>query len=161
MKVVRKNPLPDAFAQAVWTSRLFLLRVPSECLALARQMPRGRMDANLAPASPAVIGLETGNLVIKLRRREHVAGRSRMIRQCTCEKYPDGSLEILVPRTFHPVRSLWETHEGGRASGRSCSPDASVKASPVICEARPGDKDGEKRNNWGPAVSGEARPDRF
>ena len=161
MKIVSKNPLSDAFAEAVWTSRLFLPRVPPERLTLARQMPHGRMDADLVLASPAVIGLETGNLVIKLRRRKHVAGCSRMSRKCICEKYSDCSLEIHVPRTFRSVRSLWETRGGGCASGRSCSPDASVKASPIIYEARPGDTDEEKRKNRDSAVSEEARPERF
>ena len=94
VKILSRNDLSDAFVRAVWFGWLFLLRVPSECLILGGQLPRER--------------IAKGALVIKLHRSQHVAGDSRMIRRCMCDKYPEGSLEIHVPQMFCPVRGLWE-----------------------------------------------------
>ena len=108
MKIISRNPMNAPFVQAVWVSWIFLLRVQSECLQLVRQMPHEKMDAETILQSPAVIGLEKGQLVIKLHRRKHMAEGSRMVRKCICHKYPTGSLEIHVPQLFCPVCSFWE-----------------------------------------------------
>ena len=50
------------------------------------------MDADSALASPDVIGLKKGNLVINFLRRGHLAGGPRMVRKRVCVIYPDGSL---------------------------------------------------------------------
>ena len=89
VKISSRNSLSDAFVQAVWASWLFLLRVLSDCLILKKRSPGERMDPDSVLASPAVIGLERGAPVIKLHRRKHMAGGSRMIRRCICDKYPE------------------------------------------------------------------------
>ena len=61
-KTVGRNPLSDAFSQAVWFSRTFRLRVPSACLPFARQLPRRKMDEASAIESPAAFGWKGGAL---------------------------------------------------------------------------------------------------
>ena len=106
-KIASRSPLSDAFVQAAWVSRLFLLRAPSECLILVRRLPPGGMGEDSALESPAVIGLVKGNLAIRLHSRERMSRGSRMIRRCICEKCPDGSLEMHAPQMVCPLCSLW------------------------------------------------------
>ena len=111
--------------QAIWISWIFLLRVPSECLPLVRQKPFERMDADSALQSPAVIGVEKGNIVIKLHRRKHMAGGARLVRRCICERYPPGSLEIHVPQLFCPTCVLWDAICGRVRAGDMLFPGLS------------------------------------
>ena len=83
-KIVGRNSLSGALAQAVWARLMFLLRAQSECLLLVRQQPHEKTDEDSALETPAVIGLGRERLVIKLHRRNHVAGRSSMARKCIC-----------------------------------------------------------------------------
>ena len=65
-----------------------------------------KMGEDSAFESPAAIGLERGNLAIKLNRRVHTSGRSRMARKRLCGKCPDGSPEIHAPQVFCPECTL-------------------------------------------------------
>ena len=113
---------------------MFLLRAPSECLTLVRRLPREKMGADSALERPSVFGLGKGNLVIKLRRRAHIAAGSRMIRKCLREKCPDGS-----PHMICPTCGLL---------GERCSPELTAKAPRMDCGARPEGAAGKRPRNW-------------
>ena len=106
IKIASRNPITAPFVQAVWVSWTFLLRVQSECLQLARQMPREKMGADVVLQPPPAIGLAKGQLVIKLQKRKHMAGGSRMARNCIGYRYPEGSLGIHAPQLFCPACSF-------------------------------------------------------
>ena len=124
-KMIFRYPIRETMIQAIWISWIFLLRVPSECLPLVRQKPFERMDADSVLQSPAVIGVEKGNIVIKLHRRKHMAGGARLVRRCICERYPPGSLEIHVPQLFCPTCVLWDAICGRVRAGDMLFPGLS------------------------------------
>ena len=51
-------------------------RAPS----LVRRPPRERVGKDSAIESPAAMGMERGNLAIKIQSRKHMSGGSRMVR---------------------------------------------------------------------------------
>ena len=138
VRIMNRNPINEPFVQAVWVSWMFLLRVQSECLQLVRQLPHERMDEDTVLQSPAVIGLEKGQLVIKLHRRKHMPGGARMVRKCICRRYPEGSLEIHVPQLFCPVCSFWESMRRRVMTGEKLFPNitGSTFVSSLRCMAR-------------------------
>ena len=60
-QIANRNPLSDAFVQAVWIGWLFSLSVPSGRLILVGQLPREKVYEDAALGSSAVIGLGKGN----------------------------------------------------------------------------------------------------
>ena len=73
----------------------------------------GEMGSDSALASPDVIGLKQGNLVINFLRKERLAGGSRMVRKCICVMYPDGSFEM------HASDALPNSQPVGKRATRS------------------------------------------
>ena len=119
VKIVSRNALSKAFAQAAWFSMAFLLRKQSECLPLVRQLRHEKMDEDSAIESATVTGMENGHLEIKLHRRKHMKGGSRMVRRCIGRRYPAGSLDIQVPQLVSPVLFiLRKSARGGCARRR-------------------------------------------
>ena len=58
--------------------------------------------------------------MITLRKREHMAGGSKMVGKSICDKFLDGWLAIDVPRLFCPLCSFREhVRRRVRAGGRS------------------------------------------
>ena len=108
VKIARRHPLTDPFAQAARVSWMSLLRAQSECLQLVSQLPRKKMDPDSVLESPAVIGMGKKQLVIKLHGSKRIAGGSRMARRRICHQYPKGSLKIHAPQMFCHVCSLWD-----------------------------------------------------
>ena len=66
-----------------WT---FLLKAPSECLPLHRQRTGEDLSSDDRLEGKAAIGLSGGKPIIKLIRRGHMAGGSKLIRVRICEE---------------------------------------------------------------------------
>ena len=90
-----------------WPAGTFLLRLHPECLPLVGRPPTEKMDEDSALRTPAVIGVWARQPVIKLLRRTHVAGGSRMARSRICEGCPRSALGMHVRQPYCPVCSLW------------------------------------------------------
>ena len=68
--------------------------------------PQTKMDGNSALKSTSALGMWNGQLAIKLHGGRRMAGGSRMVRICICEKYLAGSLETDAPQLDCPACSL-------------------------------------------------------
>ena len=55
----------------------------------------------------AVIGLEEGELTMKLRKREQMAAGSRMVGRSSCEENSADALALRAPQLFGPAFRLW------------------------------------------------------
>ena len=77
-----------------WT---FPLMLPPECLPSYRQRAGEYLGSDDRLEGKAAVGLSEGKLTIKLNRREHMAGGSKLVR----------ALELHVPQLFRPACQLW------------------------------------------------------
>ena len=80
------------------------------------------MGGGSALEAPDAKGAWNDHIAVKVRRGQHVAAGSRMVRMCIGEKYPAGSLEIHVPHVFCPVSSFWGNVRRRARTGVQVSP---------------------------------------
>ena len=85
----------------------FLLRIPSNCLALRRQQAGVDLDSETCLARRAVVGLSGAKLVNELSGRKHMASGSRLGRVCIREEYAREPPELHIPQLLRPVCQLW------------------------------------------------------
>ena len=127
--MLRSASRADEFSQSVGTCWACFLQIQSGCSPLVRRMPTEHMGGESILGTSAVFGIWRRHLVIKLCRREHVTGGSRVIRKCIRDGYPTGPLEIHVPQLFYPICPLLKNACHRVRAGGSLSPNLVVRTS--------------------------------
>ena len=102
-RMVAANGWAEQLAPIALISWAFLLKVPSERLPLVRQ----REGEDLLSERKAAKRLVDGKLIIKLRKRKHMAPGSRIVRIRFREEYAKRSPELRAPQLFRPVCQVW------------------------------------------------------
>ena len=105
-QLVKTFSLHDEFILLAVMGWISLLRTKSEAIPTRRRTPTENMSGFGQASSHSVLGIIGECLVLKLRRRRHMASGSILKRSCCCEGRDPAGEDLHVPQFLRPVCSI-------------------------------------------------------
>ena len=104
-RIIRSESWDSEFARLCYVTYLFMLRLPSEALALYRALPSDKLLTQECCSQKAVIGLREfqgeSRLILKLATRKNSRSAFSATRPCFCGQ------NALLPRRNCPIHRFW------------------------------------------------------